>query len=210
MGYLKVNDSSETGAAGERFVVEAKPIGLEKSPGLNELIVELKSIYFNFTAEFITTCAMKYLPHNEGDNLFAGIGMSLDFNFGQFLGLSELHLSSHMDLFWTGGGNVFEYTVLHALWGFKKKWFPANSSVGYCVGFRLGFSKLYPEFDVVEIPVGLGGELLASLEFFIMPELSLDFGLSFKYFEAPSRSPQIWDFNEEMLLSVVLGIRFGI
>jgi hypothetical protein len=195
IGYVKVRNIGEAKGTGEGTPSYAEKVKEKRKYVGGEQLYEhpmigmAAGIHFAFQVVFEDLLGEQDEEGNAKMGFYPGVGIYVDYDLAPALGITEFYVSLEGDVLFVGDDLVGNsYNLVHAMIGFKKKWY--MTSLVFTVGARFGINYyVVSESDdnVVEIPdlYGVGFDAGLGLEYYIIPEFSIYLKGMFRYFTAP-------------------------
>jgi hypothetical protein len=215
IGYVKVRSLGEAKGTGEGTPSYAEKVKEKRKYVGGEQLYEHPMIGFAVGIHGVVEVVFEDLlgkVDDEGNaemGFYPGFGLYADYDLAPVLGISEFYSSLEADVLFLGEddwGN--SYNLVHAMIGFKKKWYA--TSLVLTLGARFGISYYLisqddgmtdevPDLYAVGFDAGLG------LEYYIKPEFSIYFKGMFRYFTEPLDA-EVEGYKAEMGVNASLGV----
>lgn len=195
IGYVKVRNLGEAKGTGEGTPSYAEKVKEKRKYVGGEQLYEHAMIGFAVGIHGVLQVVFEDLMGEQDDEgnakmgFYPGFGIYVDYDLAPALGLSEFYTSLEADVLFVGDDLVGNsYNLVHAMLGFKKKWYA--TSLVFTVAARFGVSYYIVsehEDNVVELPdlYGVGFDAGLGLEYYVIPEFSIYLKGMFRYFTAP-------------------------
>ncbi len=207
-GYVKVRKVGRARGTGMGTPSYAEKVKEDGSFSGGELLVEHPMVGLSIGAHGVIELGLYDLfGVDDGMQLYPGAGFYFDWDMASTVMLPEVYLSLEGDVLFLGEAPWgSEVVVIHLLGGIKKKWY-ANSLV-FTLGIRGGASVFtVGKNHRRDLPVGLGGDAVLGLEYYIIPEFSLYLKAAGRYFTNPLKLDD--DSDPELAINLSLGAFLG-
>ena len=206
LGYVKVRKVGHARGTGAGTPSYAEKIKESRGFVGGELLVEHPMVGLSMGLHGILELGLYDLfGEEQGMSSYPGAGFFIDWDMVDLLELSEVYLSFEGDVLFLGEAYWGKQVALiHLLAGVKKKWY-VNSLV-FTLGLRGGVG-IYTVGDshMGGTPVGLGGDAVLGLEYYIMPEFSLYLKAAGRYFTNPLEMARGNKPDPELAINLSLG-----
>ncbi|HUU01692.1 MAG TPA: hypothetical protein VM425_09645 [Myxococcota bacterium] len=207
LGYVKVRKVGHARGTGEGTPSYAEKIKESRGIVGGELLVEHPMVGLSVGLHGILELGLyDLLGKEQGMSAYPGAGFFVDWDIADWVELPEVYLSFEGDVLFLGEAPwVDQVALIHLLAGVKKKWY-ANSLV-FTLGLRGGVGVYtVGESHRGSPPIGLGGDAVLGLEYYIMPEFSLYLKAAGRYFTNPIIIAGGSDPDPELAIDLSLGV----
>ena len=206
IGYVKVRKIGEAKGTGEGTPSYAEKVKEKRKYVGGEQLYEHAMIGFavgiHGVFQVVFTDLLKRLDDNGEEKMgfYPGFGIYVDYSLAPALGLSEFYFSLEGDVLLLGD----DHNLVHAMLGFKKKWYITSLVVSLAARFGINYYVIDTDEDVPSL-YGLGFDAGLGLEYYIIPEFSIYLKAMFRYFTAPFEEGYDEWYEPEMGVNASLG-----
>jgi len=212
IGYVKVRNIGEAKGTGEGTPSYAEKVKEKRKYVGGEQLYEHAMIGFAVGIHAVLQVALtdviyKLRPDSTGEEemgFYPGFGMYVDYDLAPVLGLSEFYISLEGDVLLLGD----EHNLVHAMLGFKKKWYITSLVISVAARFGINYYVLGDVDTGDEDPslYGVGFDAGLGFEYYIIPEFSIYLKAMFRYFTAPFEEGYDEWYEPEMGVNASLGV----
>jgi len=212
IGYVKVRNIGEAKGTGEGTPSYAEKVKEKRKYVGGEQLYEHAMIGFAVGIHGVLQVALtdviyKLRPDGTGEEemgFYPGFGIYVDYDLAPTLGLSEFYFSLEGDVLLLGD----EHNLVHAMLGFKKKWYITSLVVSVIGRVGINYYVLGDVDTGDEEPslYGFGFDAGLGFEYYIIPEFSVYLKAMFRYFTAPLEEGYDEWYEPEMGVNASLGV----
>jgi hypothetical protein len=207
-GYVKVRNIGDAKGSGEGSPSYAEKVKEKRKFVGGEQLYEHPMLGVAFGIHgVLEMCLNDLMGVEDGMQIYPGAGLYVDFDMAPYIGWPEFYVSVEADMLFLGStdilGTTWDYKLAHGMLGFKKKWY--ITSLVVTVGVRGGISYFLITSDDEDFPgdsIGVGGDLVLGLEYYVLPEFSVYLKAAGRFFGNPTYE----DADPEMGANVSLGV----
>jgi len=187
IGYVKVRKVGDATGTGQGTPTYAEHVRVDRKFAGGEQLAEIPTagwslgLAANYSLSF--TDIFGNAPGRDDQMLhMAGLGLNMEASLANLTGISEFYFTALIDWAYIIGSDVgglsddISWAVDHLTFGVLKRWY--LNSLMLSLGVRIGGSVLYiltgdAGAGTTDYGVGLGGEALFGLEYWVKPGISI-------------------------------------
>ncbi len=209
VGYVKVRKvSKDAKGTGDGSPSYAENVKVKQKFVGGEQLYEHPMIGVSLGVHAVMQMTFVDLLTNEDTGIYPGVGLYLDKNLANLIGISEFYFSVEGDILLLGEDGIGRnWMLVHAMAGVKKKWY--MESLVFSAGVRGGVSYFQVD-DYEDDTLGFGGDALLGVEYYIQPEFSVYLKGGFRFFTNPIFYGSGVDAEPEMGVNVSLGVFYAL
>jgi len=189
IGYVKVRKVGDATGTGQGTPTYAEHVRVDRKFAGGEQLAEIPTagwslgLAASYSLNFVDIFEDSRLPGSDSPSMLhmAGLGLNMEASLANLTGISEFYFTALIDWHYiidsnVGGVEDVSWAADHLTFGILKRWY--LNSLMLSLGVRIGGSVLYiltgdANSTTDGYAVGLGGEGLFGLEYWVKPGISI-------------------------------------